>query len=85
MGTFLYAIIVGGIAGWLASMVTGTNERMGCLLNIVAGVVGGFIGAWVFQKTGMTMPGGVWVGPILVAFVGAAILLGIVRLLTGRG
>jgi uncharacterized membrane protein YeaQ/YmgE (transglycosylase-associated protein family) len=48
------------------------------------GVIGGFIGAWVFQQTGIQMPGGVWVGPILVAFVGAALLLGIVRLLTGR-
>lgn len=85
MDTFIYTIIVGGIAGWLASMVTGTNERMGCLLNIVAGVVGGFIGGWIFQKTGMQMPGGVWVGPIVVAFVGAAVLLGVVRLLTGRG
>ena len=85
MDTFIYTIIVGGIAGWLASMVTGTNERMGCLLNVVAGVVGGFIGGWIFQKTGMQMPGGVWVGPIVVAFVGAAVLLGVVRLLTGRG
>jgi uncharacterized membrane protein YeaQ/YmgE (transglycosylase-associated protein family) len=84
MNTLIYSIIVGGIAGWLASIVTGTNERMGCLLNIVVGVVGGFIGAWVFQQTGIQMPGGVWVGPILVAFVGAALLLGIVRLLTGR-
>lgn len=84
MSGFIYAIIVGGIAGWLASIVTGTNERMGCLLNIVAGVVGGFIGTWVFRQTGMTMPGGAWVGPILVSFVGAALLLGIVRLLTGR-
>lgn len=85
MGSFLYAIIVGGIAGWLASMVTGINERMGCLLNIVAGIVGGFIGIWIFQKTGMTIPGGTWVGPIVVSFVGATLLLGIVRLLTGRG
>lgn len=84
MNTLIYAIIVGGIAGWLASIVTGTNERMGCLLNIVVGVVGGFIGAWVFRQTGIQMPGGNWVGPILVAFVGAALLLGIVRLLTGR-
>lgn len=85
MSTLIYTIIVGGIAGWLASIVTGINERMGCLLNVVAGVVGGVIGGWVFQQTGMQMPGGVWVGPIVVAFVGAVLLLGIVRLLTGRG
>ena len=84
MDVFIYTIIVGGIAGWLASIVTGTNERMGCLLNIVVGIVGGVIGAWVFQRTGMQIPGGNWVGPIVVAFVGAVLLLGVVRLLTGR-
>lgn len=84
MSSFIYAVIVGGIAGWLASIVTGINHRMGCLLNVVVGVVGGFIGAWVFGKTGMQMPGGDWVGPILVSFVGAVLLLGVVRLLTGR-
>lgn len=83
MDGFLYSIIVGGIAGWLASIVTGVNERMGCLLNIVVGIIGGFIGGWVFQRMNWQMPGGVWVGPIVVAFVGAALLLAIVRLLTG--
>lgn len=84
MDVFIYTVIVGGIAGWLASIVTGINERMGCLLNIVVGIVGGVIGAWVFRQTGMVMPGGTWVGPIVVAFVGAVLLLGVVRLLTGR-
>lgn len=83
MSTFIYSIIVGGIAGWLASIVTGTNERMGCLLNIVVGIVGGIIGAWVFQQMNWQIPGGVWVGPIVIAFVGAALLLGAVRLLMG--
>ncbi|HEX2052509.1 MAG TPA: GlsB/YeaQ/YmgE family stress response membrane protein [Actinomycetota bacterium] len=83
METFLYSIIVGGIAGWLASIVTGTNERMGCLLNIVAGIIGGLIGGWVFQRMGWQSPGGVWVGPIVVSFVGAALLLLVVRLVTG--
>ncbi len=83
MDSLIYSIIVGGIAGWLASIVTGTNERMGCLLNIVVGVIGGFIGGWVFTRMNWQMPGGVWVGPIVVAFVGAALLLGVVRLLMG--
>lgn len=83
METFIYSIIVGGIAGWLASIVTGVSERMGCLLNIIVGIIGGFIGGWVFVRLGWQMPGGVWVGPIVVAFVGASILLAIVRLVTG--
>lgn len=83
MEALIYSIIVGGIAGWLASIVTGTSERMGCLLNIVVGIVGGLIGGWVFSRMNWQMPGGVWVGPIVVAFVGASLLLLVVRLVTG--
>lgn len=84
MEAFIYVVIVGGIAGWLASIVMGTNERMGCLLNIVVGVVGSLIGTWLFAQLGLSAPGGNWVGPIVVAFVGAALLLGLVRLFTRR-
>lgn len=83
MATLISAIIIGGIAGWLASLVTGTSERMGCLLNILVGVVGAIIGNWVFRSLGWHIPGGDWVGPIIVAFVGATIFLGVLRLLTG--
>lgn len=82
MEALIYIVIVGGIAGWLASIVMGTNARMGCLLNVVVGIVGSLIGTWVFAQLGLTAPGGVWVGPIVVAFVGAALLLGVVRLFT---
>lgn len=80
MEQFIYWVIVGGLAGWLASLVTGTGYRMGCLLNVVAGVVGAFIGGWVFNTLGLMPPRGQWMGNIVVAFVGATILLGLVRL-----
>jgi len=78
------SIVVGGIAGWLASLITGTNEKMGCLLNIVVGILGGFIGAWLFSKLGIQRPGGEWIGPILIAFVGATVFLALLRLVLGR-
>jgi uncharacterized membrane protein YeaQ/YmgE (transglycosylase-associated protein family) len=82
MRSLVYWVIVGGLAGWLASMVAGTNRRMGCLANIAAGVVGAVIGGWVFRNLGLVPPGGAWLGSIVVAFVGATILLVLLRLLS---
>lgn len=76
-------IIVGGLSGWLASLVTGTGERMGCLLNIVVGVVGAVIGGWIFQSLGVEAPGGRYLGTIVTAFVGATVFLVILKLLVG--
>ncbi|HLF70099.1 MAG TPA: GlsB/YeaQ/YmgE family stress response membrane protein [Actinomycetota bacterium] len=84
MRSLLFWIVVGGVAGWLASIVTGTGKRMGCLLNILAGVVGAVIGGWVFQKLDLVAPSGHFVGSIVVAFVGAVIFLGVLRLFGKR-
>ncbi len=82
MRALFYWIVVGGVAGWLASIVAGTNRRMGCLMNIAAGVVGAVIGGWVFRSLGLARPGGFWLGTIVVAFVGATILLLLLRLVS---
>lgn len=42
-------IIFGALAGWVASMIAGTNERQGCLMNVVIGVVGAFVGGLVIE------------------------------------
>jgi len=42
-------IVLGGIAGWLASIVMKRNDQMGCITNIIAGVVGASVGGWVLQ------------------------------------
>lgn len=81
LSDLIYWVIVGGIAGWLASLVAGTSARMGCLLNIVVGVVGAVIGGWIFRSLDLSMPGGSWVGPIVVAFVGATVFLLVLRLI----
>lgn len=78
-------IVVGALAGWIASMITGNNEKMGAGKNIIVGVlgalVGGFIMNTVFDTVGFT---GFNIWSVLVSIVGAVILLLIVNLFTGR-
>ena len=82
MGNLLAWIIVGGIAGWLASMVMKTNSRQGCLMDIVVGILGGFIGGWVLSQLGSGGEvTGLNLGSILVAFIGAVILLALLRVI----
>jgi uncharacterized membrane protein YeaQ/YmgE (transglycosylase-associated protein family) len=43
-------LIIGALAGWLASLITGNGKRMGALLNIVVGIIGGFVGGFVMNR-----------------------------------
>ncbi len=77
-------IIFGALAGWVASMVMGRNNQMGCLANIVVGIIGAVVGGWImsfFGKTGVT---GFNLVSFVVAVIGAVVFLGILNLLTGR-
>ena len=62
-------IVLGGIAGWLASIITGRNDRMGCITNILAGVVGGVVGGWLFSFFGGSGVTGFNLMSLLVAVV----------------
>lgn len=74
-------IIVGAIAGWLASIVMKTNASQGLLTDIIVGIVGGFIGGFVLNALGVGgAVTGLNLGSILVAFIGAIILLALLRL-----
>ena len=74
-------IIFGGLSGWVASMIAGRNERQGCLLNIIVGVVGAFVGGLLMQfVTGQGFNFGFNLPSFIVAVLGAVILLAI----TGR-
>jgi uncharacterized membrane protein YeaQ/YmgE (transglycosylase-associated protein family) len=77
-------IVLGGIAGWLASIITKRNDRMGCITNIIAGIVGAAVGGWVFSLFGGTGVTGFNLQSLLVALVGAVIVLAIVNLVTRR-
>lgn len=74
-------VVLGGLAGWIASMIMGTNERQGCLMNIIVGVVGAFIGGFVMSFFGGQGVTGLNIPSILVAIIGAVILLWIVKAL----
>lgn len=83
-GDWLFLILVGAVAGWLASIVARTSERMGCLLNIVVGVIGAVIGRWLLGELGLRAPGGHVVSSIVTAFVGAVVFLLLLKLVTPR-
>jgi uncharacterized membrane protein YeaQ/YmgE (transglycosylase-associated protein family) len=76
----LATIIVGLIAGWLASLVLKTNT--GLWLDLLLGVIGGFVGGWLTGLLlGVNLMSGVNITSILVAFVGAIVVIGIFRLI----
>jgi uncharacterized membrane protein YeaQ/YmgE (transglycosylase-associated protein family) len=75
---FLVWIIFGALAGWIASMVMGKNKQMGAIANIVVGIVGAWIGSWVFGLFGAQGVTGFNFQSILVAIVGAVVLLFVV-------
>ncbi|HKX89060.1 MAG TPA: GlsB/YeaQ/YmgE family stress response membrane protein [Sphingopyxis sp.] len=80
---FIIAIIMGGIIGWLASIVMRTDAQQGIFLNIIVGCIGSILGRFLF---GRFFGGGHLRGDafdpmtLLTAFIGAVILLGIVNL-----
>jgi len=81
LNALLIWIVVGLIAGWLASAVVGGGY--GLVGDIVVGVVGSFIGGFIFHRLGIAVPLRGLPGTILVAFVGAVVLLVILRLIRG--
>lgn len=77
-------IVLGGLAGWVASMFVGTDRQQGLLGNIIAGVIGGVVGGWVFNLLGGQGVTGFNIWSFIVALVGAVIVLFIWRMITGR-
>ena len=75
---WLAAIIIGGIAGWLAEMITRSN--MGILTNIVLGVIGAGLATWLFGLMDIRMGAG-WLDYLISGFVGACVLIVATRLL----
>lgn len=79
----LTLLIVGLVAGLLASLVVG-GVGYGLLGDIVLGIIGAFLGSWIFREMGIQVPFGGLGGTIFVAFIGAVVLLLILRIV-GRG
>ena len=79
---FLIWLIVGGIVGWLASLVMRTDGQQGILLNVIVGIVGAFLGGLIISPlVGVgTINDGISIGSVIVSLIGAIILLAIVNL-----
>ena len=81
---FLGWIILGGLAGWIASKIMKTDAQMGILMNIVVGIVGGLLGGWLLSLFGVNVAGGGLIFSMLTAIAGAVLLLFLVGLVMGR-
>ncbi len=77
-------VVLGGFAGWIASMFVGTNKHQGIIGNIVAGVIGGVVGGWGFKLLGGAGVTGFNIWSFFVAIVGAVVVLLIWKAITGK-
>lgn len=81
----IVTIIVGALAGWLASIIMKRNAQMGAVANIIVGIVGAFIGNLVASFLGWSeIAGNFSIGGVALAVLGAVILLFILDLIKGR-
>ena len=78
-------IVLGGLAGWIASMIMGRNAQMGILANIIVGIIGAFLGGLLMNLIGTSGVTGFNIWSLLVAILGAVILLFIVGMVRGGG
>jgi len=79
MGILLW-IVLGALAGWIASMIMNTDNQQGFVLNIIVGIVGALIGGYLFNISGETGVTGFNLYSLGVAVLGAVVLLGVVKL-----
>lgn len=76
---FITSLIIGGIVGWLASIVMKTNAQMGMIANILVGIVGSALGFWIAGALGMAPSGGIL--RFIISIAGAALLIFLLRAL----
>lgn len=82
--SFLSWIVVGAVAGWFANTLMGEGKKNGCFFNILLGIVGAFIGGYVFNYFGETGVTGLNFWSIFVSTTGAVILLFVVNLFSSK-
>lgn len=74
---WIISLIIGGVVGWLASIVMKTNAQMGLFANVVVGVLGSMLGYWIAGLMGIAATGGIL--RFVVAIVGAMLLIFVLR------
>ena len=84
MINFLLWLIAGALVGWLASIVMRTNAQQGTITNIVVGIVGAFLGGFLFNLAGLSganiNDSAFNLNSLVVSFIGAVVLLGIINM-----
>jgi uncharacterized membrane protein YeaQ/YmgE (transglycosylase-associated protein family) len=75
----IVTLIIGGVIGWLASLVMKTSAQMGIIANIVVGIIGAVLGAWLAGALGIVAAGSV--GAWIISIIGAVVLLAILKAL----
>lgn len=75
-------LVMGGLVGWIASMIMGTNAQQGIILNVVVGIVGALIGGWLIGPLlgAGSINEGITIMSFIVSLIGAVVLLAIVNL-----
>jgi uncharacterized membrane protein YeaQ/YmgE (transglycosylase-associated protein family) len=84
---FILWLVIGGVIGWLASLVMKRDANQGIFLNIVVGIVGALLGGWLISPlvgAGTINQGEISVGSLFASFLGAVVLLAIVNLITRK-
>lgn len=81
---FLVWIVFGALAGWIASMIMGTDARQGALGNIVVGIIGAFLGGFIMNALGQPGVSGFNLYSAVVAILGAVVLLWLYKMFVGR-
>lgn len=71
--SWIFSLIIGGVVGWLASIIMKTNPQMGMLANVLVGVVGSLLGFWLAGLLGIVTPGGIL--RFLISIAGAMLLI----------
>jgi uncharacterized membrane protein YeaQ/YmgE (transglycosylase-associated protein family) len=77
MDTIIW-LVIGGVIGWLASILMKTNAQMGIIANVIVGIIGAALGGWLAGVLGIATAGAM---TYVVAVVGAALLIAILRAL----
>ncbi len=81
---FIIWLALGALVGWIASMIMKTDAQMGAVANIVVGVVGAFLGGFLSRTFLNYTPDQFSVGGLIVAIIGAVLLIWLVQMFTGR-
>ncbi|HKX99460.1 MAG TPA: GlsB/YeaQ/YmgE family stress response membrane protein [Steroidobacteraceae bacterium] len=84
---FVIWLVVGGVIGWIASLIMKTDAQQGLFLNVVVGIVGALLGGWLISPLvgeGTVNQGDFSIGGLLVSLAGAIILLFLVNLIRRR-